>query len=107
MSTLVVTGTRTERFLKDVPVTTQVIKAEKLRESGGADVSQVLGQVTGIAVVENQFGLYEMKTLEMSLEEIFLQIIGEEAASEAAAARAPEGEEGSAETAEAETTEEA
>ena len=56
MSTLVVTGTRTERFLKDVPVTTQVIKNEKLRETGGTDISQVLGQVTGIAVVENQFG---------------------------------------------------
>jgi len=56
MSTLVVTGTRTERFLKDVPVTTQVIKNEKLRETGGTDISQVLGHVTGIAVVENQFG---------------------------------------------------
>lgn len=56
MSTLVVTGTRTERFLKDVPVTTQVIKREKLQEAGGADISQVLGYVTGIAVVENQFG---------------------------------------------------
>ncbi len=56
MSTLVVTGTRTERFLKDVPVTTQVIKNEKLKETGGTDISQVLGRVTGIAVVENQFG---------------------------------------------------
>ncbi len=56
MSTLVVTGTRTERFLKDVPVTTQVIKNEKLKETGGTDISQVLGHVTGIAVVENQFG---------------------------------------------------
>ncbi len=56
MSTLVVTGTRTERFLKDVPVTTQVITREKLQEAGGSDISQVLGYVTGIAVVENQFG---------------------------------------------------
>jgi len=56
MSTLVVTGTRTERLLKDVPVTTQVIKGKTLSETGGADVSQALGYVTGVAVVENQFG---------------------------------------------------
>ncbi len=30
------------------------------------------------AVVENQFGLYEMKTLEMSLEEIFLKLVTQE-----------------------------
>jgi len=56
MSSIVITGTRTERYLKDVPVTTQVIKGIKLRESGPMDVSQILGELTGVSVVENQFG---------------------------------------------------
>jgi len=56
MSSIVITGTKTERYLKDVPVTTQVIKGAKLRESGPMDVSQILNELTGVAVVENQFG---------------------------------------------------
>ncbi|MEE8478554.1 MAG: TonB-dependent receptor, partial [Candidatus Neomarinimicrobiota bacterium] len=56
MSSIVITGTRTERYLKDVPVTTQVLKGIKLRESGPMDVSQILNELTGVAVVENQFG---------------------------------------------------
>jgi len=56
MSSIVITGTRTERYLKDVPVTTQVLKGDKLRESGPMDVSQILNELTGVAVVENQFG---------------------------------------------------
>ena len=42
MDAMVVTGTRTERYLKDTPVTTQVIKGEKLTDSGAADLSQLL-----------------------------------------------------------------
>ena len=56
MSSIVITGTRTERYLKDVPVTTQVLKGVKLRESGPMDVSQILNELTGVAIVENQFG---------------------------------------------------
>ena len=56
MSSIVITGTRTERYLKDVPVTTQVLKGLKLRESGPMDVSHILGEMTGISTIENQFG---------------------------------------------------
>ncbi len=56
MSSIVVTGTRTERYLKDVPVTTQVIHGEKLQTMGGSDISKILGEFTGVAIVENQFG---------------------------------------------------
>lgn len=56
MSSVVITGTRTERYLKDVPVTTQVVKGAKIAESGPMDVSQVLNELTGVAIVENQFG---------------------------------------------------
>lgn len=56
MSSIVITGTRTERYLKDVPVTTQVLKGEKLSESGPVDVSHILNELTGVAIVENQFG---------------------------------------------------
>ncbi|MBC8345588.1 MAG: TonB-dependent receptor [Candidatus Marinimicrobia bacterium] len=56
MDNLVVTGTRTERYLKDTPVTTHVIKGEKLTERGAVDLSQLIQESTGINVVENQFG---------------------------------------------------
>ncbi len=47
---IVVTGTRTERLLKDTPVTTQVIKGDVLVESGASDVSEIIDEVTGISV---------------------------------------------------------
>ena len=53
---IVVTGTRTERFLKDTPVSTRVIRAEQLRESGSSDIGQALSEITGITINENQFG---------------------------------------------------
>ena len=56
MSSIVITGTRTEKYLKDVPVITQVIKGSKLSESDPMDVSQILGEMTGVSLVENQFG---------------------------------------------------
>ncbi|HJL81210.1 MAG TPA: TonB-dependent receptor [Gammaproteobacteria bacterium] len=56
MDAMVVTGTRTERYLKDTPVTTQVIKGEKLTNSGAVDLSQIIQESTGINVVANQFG---------------------------------------------------
>ena len=56
MSTIVVTGTKTERYLKDVPVTTQVVNQDVINETGAVNLSEVLSEVTGIAIVENQFG---------------------------------------------------
>jgi len=56
MDAIVTTGTRTERYLSDVPVTTQVIKGDRLRETGAADISQLIEETTGINVEENQFG---------------------------------------------------
>lgn len=54
---IVVTGTLTERFLKDTPVTTQVVKGEKLLQSGANDISQILAEVTGVTIEEDtRFG---------------------------------------------------
>ena len=54
---IVVTGTRTERFLKDTPVTTQVIKGNQLKESGSNDIGQILSEVTGITIGQDaRFG---------------------------------------------------
>lgn len=51
---IVVTGTRSERFLKDSPVTTQVIKSKEIRQSGSDDVAQVLQEMTGISVGQHE-----------------------------------------------------
>ncbi len=57
MDQIVVTGTRTERFLKDTPVTTQVIKGEQLDERGSNDIGQILSEVTGITIGQStRFG---------------------------------------------------
>ncbi|MBK8944009.1 MAG: TonB-dependent receptor [Ignavibacteriae bacterium] len=53
---IVVTGTRTERFLKDTPVTTRVINKEQIQNSGASDIKQALSEINGIVVHENQFG---------------------------------------------------
>jgi outer membrane receptor for ferrienterochelin and colicins len=52
---IVVTGTRTERFLKDTPVSTRVLGAQQLKASGGGDIGQALSELTGIVINENQF----------------------------------------------------
>jgi len=54
---IVVTGTRSERFLKDSPVTTQVIKGADLRETGSENIADILNEVTGITIKHNiRFG---------------------------------------------------
>jgi outer membrane receptor for ferrienterochelin and colicins len=56
MDQIVVTGTRSERMLKHSPVTTQVINAKKIEESGATDLAEVLQRVTGVAVASNTLG---------------------------------------------------
>jgi len=56
LESIVVTGTRTERYLKDVPVTTQVLRHNKINESGAINLSEALDRMTGVSIVENQFG---------------------------------------------------
>ena len=56
MNTLVVTGTKTKRYLKDVSIATRVLQKEQLTVLGAEDASQILGQVSGLNVVDNQFG---------------------------------------------------
>jgi len=54
MDQIVVTGTRTERFLKDTPVTTQVIKSKDIRQTGSDDVADVLLEMTGIDIEQHE-----------------------------------------------------
>ncbi len=53
---VVITGTKTERFVKDSPVTTEVISQKQIQNSGASDVKQVLSEINGIVIHENQFG---------------------------------------------------
>ncbi len=57
MDQIVVTGTRSERFLKDSPVTTQVIKGSAITGSGSGNLAEVLSEATGITSEYNpRFG---------------------------------------------------
>lgn len=54
MDQIVVTGTRGERFLKDTPVTTQVIRSKDIQQSGSNDVADVLLEMTGIDIEQHE-----------------------------------------------------
>ncbi len=54
MDQIVVTGTRSERFLKDSPVTTQVVKGEAISENGGSNAADLLNEVTGVTIEQHQ-----------------------------------------------------
>ena len=54
MDQIVVTGTRSERFLKDSPVTTQVIKGETISENGANSAADLLNEATGVTIEQHQ-----------------------------------------------------
>lgn len=54
---IVVTGTRTPYLLKDVPVTTEVIRTEEARQTGAITVDEALESAVGINVDDNMSGV--------------------------------------------------
>jgi outer membrane receptor for ferrienterochelin and colicins len=63
MDQIVITGTREERFLKDSPVTTQVINSKQIEEKGANNVGDLLSEATGI-VIEQDSRFGNMVTLQ-------------------------------------------
>ncbi len=65
---IVVTGTRTERKLKDVPVRTEVITSEEIEAKGAADLYEALEGIPGIRVEQQcsycNFSIVRMQGLE-------------------------------------------
>jgi outer membrane receptor for ferrienterochelin and colicins len=49
-STIVITGTREEKLLKDVPVRTEVISSETIEQKGAANLADALDMSTGLRV---------------------------------------------------------
>lgn len=56
MGQMVVTATRSEKILQDVPVATEVIVHDEMRERGAENVAQVLQERPGIVVEPNSSG---------------------------------------------------
>lgn len=50
---VVVTGTRTQRRLKDTPVRTEIINEEELKQNGFLKLTDVLIEQTGLAVIQD------------------------------------------------------
>ena len=75
---IVVTGTRTERLLKDTPVTTQVIGKEQVMNVGGVDASDALAEVTGVVVQTNSFnnGVNSVELQGLNSEHILVMVDG-------------------------------
>jgi len=68
MGGIVVTGTRTPRYVKDVPVRTEVITARRLKERGAPNLYEALEGVPGIRVEQQcsycNFSIVRMQGLE-------------------------------------------
>lgn len=75
---IVVTGTRTERLLKNTPVTTQVVSREQIQNVGGIDASDVLAEVTGVVVQINSFnnGVNSVELQGLNSEHILIMVDG-------------------------------
>ena len=52
-SSIVVTGTRTKRLIKDSPVTTEVIHADEIKSLGAENVGEVLEERAGIIITQD------------------------------------------------------
>ncbi len=75
---VVVTGTRSERILKNTPVTTQVLHKEQIENSGGSDISTALSEATGVAVNFNSLntGVNSVELQGLSSDHILVMIDG-------------------------------
>jgi outer membrane receptor for ferrienterochelin and colicins len=56
MNEIVVTSTRTGSYLKNVPVTTHVIKSDELQSIGATNVSEALEWIGGLNLGQSRFG---------------------------------------------------
>ncbi len=63
INTVVITGTRTPKLLKDVPVPTRVITAEDIRKSDASDITDVLQ--TELPAMELSFSMNQQTSLKL------------------------------------------
>lgn len=73
---MVVTATRTESKMVDVPVNTTVISAEKIADRHYLDVSDVLKDVPGATVMDTGVGAYEKKVVLNGDERVLVLVDG-------------------------------
>ena len=73
---MVVTATRTESKIVDVPVNTTVISAEKIADRHYLDVADVLKDVPGATVMDTGVGAYEKKVVLNGDERVLVLVDG-------------------------------
>lgn len=73
---MVVTATRTESKMVDVPVNTTVISAEKIADRHYLDVADVLKDVPGATVMDTGVGAYEKKVVLNGDERVLVLVDG-------------------------------
>ena len=73
---MVVTATRTESKMVDVPVNTTVISAEKIADRHYLDVADVLKDVPGATVMDTGVGAYEKKVVLTGDERVLVLVDG-------------------------------
>ena len=76
LENMVVTATRTESKIVDVPVNTTVISAEKIADRHYLDVADVLKDVPGATVMDTGVGAYEKKVVLNGDERVLVLVDG-------------------------------
>lgn len=76
LENMVVTATRTESKIVDVPVNTTVISAEKIADRHYLDVADVLKDVPGAMVMDTGVGAYEKKVVLNGDERVLVLVDG-------------------------------
>lgn len=75
---IVVTATRTEKLLKDVPISTEVISREDIEESGAEDISEILEEKAGIRVRKSEGHGWGVQLQGLDAEYVLILVDGEE-----------------------------
>ncbi|MFQ5651291.1 MAG: TonB-dependent receptor domain-containing protein [bacterium] len=75
---IVVTATRTEKLLKDVPATTEIVSREEIEESGAEDISEILEEKAGIRMRKSEGHGWGVQMQGLDAEYVLVLVDGEE-----------------------------
>lgn len=75
---ILVTATRTEKALQDVPVATDIVTLAEIEESGAEDISEVLEEQAGLQIRKNEGRGWGIQMQGLDAQYILLLIDGEE-----------------------------
>ena len=77
MDELVVTGTRTEKFRSEAPISTEVINKKEIQNSGARNIAELLSQRAGVSLQTSVAGGSILNVLGMDSRYVLILIDGQ------------------------------